>query len=369
MVTRLMERYKKIVVKIGTKVITSRDRSLDTGRMKDIVSQLAGVLKGGTDIVLVSSGAIGAGLSLLGLKKRPSDLASLQAAAAIGQNHLMHLYSQFFRPFKLHVGQILLTQEDFNDRARYLNIKHTINTLLKYGAIPIINENDTVATEEIKCGDNDRLSSLVADICQADLLVLLTDVDGLLDSEGNVISDVREITPSITRLGGKSHCDLGTGGMATKIEAARTAIRAGMNCVIANGRGKDVISEIAHGSPGIGTTFYAGRGSRFLAKKRWIAFSSRPKGIISIDNGAKTALCDKDKSLLASGIIDCGGHFRRGDVVKIEDASGREVARGIVNYSAQDISKIRGLKTNRFKSVLGAEGPDEVIHKDNLVVL
>lgn len=363
-----MKNYKKIVVKIGTKVITTKDRTLDTARMKDLVCQIAGVTQEGADVVLVTSGAIGSGLALLGLKKRPADLASLQATAAIGQNRLMQVYSELFRPFKMHVGQMLLTQEDFNDRARYLNIKHTINKLLEHEAVPIINENDTVATEEIKCGDNDRLSCLVADLWGADLLILLTDVDGLLDGEGNVITEVSEITHEIARLGGKSHCDLGTGGMATKIEAARSAVRAGVDCMIANGAARDVIRRIVRGDAGIGTAFRHGEG-KFLARKRWIAFSSRPKGGIRVDAGAKAALTEKDSSLLASGIILLDGQFRRGDVVRIEDELGREIARGVTNYSALDLAKIKGMKTSSFKTILGGgKMPDEVVHKDNLVI-
>ncbi len=363
-----MEKRRRIVVKIGTKVITAKDRTLDLVRMKDLVSQIAAVMADGNDVIIVTSGAIGAGLSLLGQKKRPAGLAALQATAAIGQSRLMQLYSDFFKPYKLHVGQILLTQEDFNDRARYLNIKHTINTLFEHRAVPVINENDTVATEEIKCGDNDRLSSLVADICRADLLILLTDVDGLLDSKGNVIREVCEITSEIRKLGGKSHCDLGTGGMITKIEAARTVTRAGIDCIIANGKGKDSIWKAVLGYGEAGTIFRAGK-CGIHARKRWIAFSSRPKGSISVDSGAESALVEKNKSLLASGISGVAGTFKPGDVVSILGKKGNEIARGLAGYSSHDLAKIKGLKTNEYRTVLGSEGPDEVVHKDNLVIL
>ncbi|MDD5428108.1 MAG: glutamate 5-kinase [Candidatus Omnitrophica bacterium] len=363
-----MKKYKRVVVKIGTKVITAKDRALDTDRMKSLVSQMAGLMNSGTEVILVTSGAIGAGMSLLGMKKRPVELASLQAAAAVGQNRLMQLYSEFFRPFKLHVGQVLLTQEDFNDRSRYLNIKHTINALIKHKSVPVINENDTVATEEIKCGDNDRLSSLVADICQADLLVLLTDVEGLLDEKGRVIREVSKITPQIMKLCGKSHCDLGTGGMVTKIEASRTATRAGIDCVIANGKEKDIIEKIVLGPEAAGTIFRGGKGG-ILARKRWIAFSSKAKGAVLVDSGAEVALRQKNKSLLASGIIGVTGNFRSGDVVSVAGKMGNEIAKGVANYSSHDLVKIKGLKTSAFKDVLGAAGPDEVIHKDNLVIL
>ena len=252
-----MKKYKRVVVKVGTKVITSKDKGLDLSCMGEIASQIAILTQGGTGVILVTSGAIGAGMSILNMKKRPSGLGLLQATAAIGQSHLMRVYSELFKPFNFNIGQVLLTQEDFNERSRSLNIKHTINMLLEHRAIPVINENDTVATDEIKCGDNDRLSGLVAQLCQAGLLILLTDVDGLLDADGKVIREVLEVTPRILKLGGKSACDLGTGGMATKLKAARSAVKAGINCVIANGRHKDAILKIAAGAGYIGTAFHS----------------------------------------------------------------------------------------------------------------
>ncbi|MFA6141801.1 MAG: glutamate 5-kinase [Candidatus Omnitrophota bacterium] len=363
-----MKKYKRIVIKIGTKVIASRESGLDAGRIDGIACQVEAVMAQGIDVVLVTSGAIGAGMRLLNMKKRPTDLASLQAAAAIGQYHMMYMYGEFLKKKQYKVGQILLTQEDFNDRKRYLNIKHTINALLEHKAIPVINENDTVATDEIRCGDNDRLSSLVADLCEADLLMLLTDVDGLLDGEGNLIREVLEITPQILKLGGKSHCDLGTGGMTTKLEAAGNATAAGIDCIIANGKKDHVIDGIVLGGEKNGTIF-EGKGGKTLARKRWIAHSSKPNGIISIDDGAKIALVEKDRSLLASGIVGLDGNFRSDSVVSIIDKNGKEIARGITSYSSGDLSKIKGLKTGKFKSILGFEGPDEVVHKDNLVLL
>ena len=361
-------KYKRIVVKIGTKVITSKDRALDLSMVKALAGQVSAVMSAGIEVIVVTSGAIGAGMSLAGMKKRPADLAGLQAAAAIGQGYLMHVYGESFKERGHNVGQILLTQEDFNDRQRYLNIKNTVNMLLKHKAVPIINENDTVATEEIKCGDNDRLSSLVADLSGADLLLILSDVDGLLDKSGEVIKDVGEITPGILKLGGKSRCDLGTGGMAAKIEAAGTVILSGMDCIIANGRAEDVLSRIALEGEAVGTIF-KGRSMKLAARKRWIAYSSRPKGAIIVDGGAREALAGRGKSLLASGISGLAGNFISGDVVKVADKDGKEFARGLVNYSSSEIAKIKGLKTSQIKSALGYQGRDEVIHKDNLVVL
>jgi glutamate 5-kinase len=362
-----MAHTKRIVVKIGTKVLTSKDRSLDSQRLKDIVSQISAVKADGIDVILVTSGAIGAGMALLGWKKRPVKLNELQATAAIGQSHLMHLYSDCFKEKGYLAGQILLTQEDFNDRRRYLNIRDTLQSLLENNAIPIINENDTVSTEEIKCGDNDRLASLVSDLCRADKLLLLTDVDGLLDEDCNVIPVVDKLTAKILKLVRSSSCDLGTGGMASKLEAVRRVTSAGIECIIANGKKKDVISKAAKGED-VGTTFRGGS-VKIIAKKRWIAFSSRPKGTIRVDNGAKVALSEKDKSLLGTGIVDVEGNFSAGDVVKITDKEGHEFARGIVSYSSHEITKIKGLKTSQIKAVLGYHGEDEVVHKDNLVIL
>jgi len=362
-----MEKYKKIVIKVGTKVITSKDRTLDTYKMKEMVGQIADILDRGSKVILVTSGAIGAGMGLLGLKRRPDDLSRLQAAASIGQSYLMQIYNEYFKSRGYISGQILLTQEDFNDRKRYLNIKHTIDKLLEYNAVPVINENDTVATDEIKCGDNDRLSSLVSDLCQADLLMLLTDVEGLLDEEGNCVRFVGEITPKISKLAVARPCDLGTGGMATKLESVKAAMGAGVDCVIANGRIKDIILKITKGEA-VGTTFKSQK-ARFIAKKRWIAFSSKPKGAIRIDDGARLALLEKDKSLLASGISAVSGDFKSGDVVSILDSTGAEIARGVVGYSSEEVSKIKGMRSGKFSSVLGYGGRDEVIHKDNLVLL
>ena len=362
-----MAKHKTVVIKIGTKVIASSDRSLDRQSLKTIVDQIADVLDKDIRVIVVTSGAIGAGMGLLGLKKRPVKLEELQATASIGQSHLMQLYSGYFKERGYHVGQILLTQEDFNDRKRYLNIRYTIQTLLGHKAVPIINENDTISTEEIKCGDNDRLSSLVSDLCHADTLILLSDVDGLLDENCNVISEVDEITSRISKLTRSSKCELGTGGMASKLDAIGKAAASGTECVIANGRNKNVIVDIVSGKR-VGTRFVASS-SKLLAKKRWIAFSSKAKGTIVVDSGAKEALSDKNRSLLSSGIVGLDGSFAVGDMVKITDKTFKEFARGLTNYSSSEILKIKGLKTGQIKTALGYKGADEVVHKDNLVIL
>ena len=362
-----MQQHKSVVIKVGTKVITAPDGALDRDRIKDIVDQIADIQDKALKAILVTSGAIGAGMRLLGLKRRPSRLSELQATASIGQSHLMQVYSDYFRVRGYLSGQILLTQEDFNDRKRYLNIKYTIQTLLDHNAIPIINENDTVSTDEIRCGDNDRLAGLVSDLCQTAKLIILTDVDGLMDEDGRLINLVDDISPRIMRLARSSSCDLGTGGMATKIEAARRALQAGIECVIANGKKKGVIRNVMEGNS-VGTLFRSGR-IKLIARKRWIAFSSKPKGSVLVDTGAKDALSKGKRSLLASGILEVHGNFISGDVISVLDKNGKEFARGLAGYSSLELLKIKGLKTSQIKSSLGYKGPDEVVHKDNLVIL
>lgn len=362
-----MSKNKIVVIKIGTKVITSSDKALDKALLKDLIDQISDILDKGFKAIVVTSGAIGAGMGLLGMKARPVKLEELQATASIGQSALMHLYSTYFKERGFLAGQILLTQEDFNDRARYLNIKRTVETLLSHKAVPVINENDTVSTEEIKCGDNDRLSSLVSDLCRADMLILLTNVDGLLDEKYDVINFVDDMSPEITKLARKSMCELGTGGMASKLESVGRATASGIECVIANGKTKNIIVDIIDGKS-VGTRFKSS-GTKLLAKKRWIAFSSRPRGSICVDKGAQEALSNKNKSLLASGIVEVDGQFAAGDVVKIADKNSREFARGITCYSSYEIFKIKGLKTAQIKNALGYKARDEVIHKDDLVIL
>ncbi len=262
-----MQRHERVVIKIGTKVITSRDRMLDKGRLKKLVNQIAGIKSRGIDAILVTSGAIGTGMGLLGMKKRPVKLTELQAAAAIGQSRLMHFYSKYFHSKGYCVGQILLTREDFNDHKRSANIKSTIETLLKHKVAPIINENDTVSTDEIKFGDNDHLARLVTGLCQADKLIFLTDVDGLLDENCRIIPVINEITPAILKLGASSRCDLGTGGMMTKLLSAQKAAASGVECVIANGKSKDILIKILDGETA-GSTFKAILRSRRKGPKR-----------------------------------------------------------------------------------------------------
>jgi len=360
-------KYKKIVIKIGTSVLAKKDRSIDKGIIENIASQVSCLLDRGVKVILVTSGAIGCGSGILKLKTIPTSLSELQAIASIGQNELMRLYSEAFKKRNYLVGQILLTQEDFDQRQRYLNIKYTIDTLISKNVVPIVNENDTVSTEEIKCGDNDRISSLVADLSEAGSLIMLSDVDGLYDKNGKVITSVEKISEDIKKLSRKKDLSFTKGGMVTKIEAAERSVNSGIDCFIANGRKVDIVLNVLEGK-GVYTYFKA-KPIKAKAKKRWIAYSSKIKGRIIVDDGALRALKEAKKSLLATGIIGKEGNFKAGDVVGISDSKRREFARGLTNYSSKEIERIKGLKTNEIESALGYKDHDEVVHRDNLVIL
>ncbi|MCX5715371.1 MAG: glutamate 5-kinase [Candidatus Omnitrophica bacterium] len=364
-------KLKRIVVKVGTKVLAGKD-GLDRARLKLLVAQVSAITARGIEVALVSSGAIASGMGLLGFKKKPADLSELQACAAVGQTHLMESYDNLFKAHDKLTAQILLTQDDLDDRSRYLNAKHTFLELLRRGVVPIVNENDTVSTDEIKFGDNDKLASLVASLIDADLLILLSNVDGLYRSDASskkdeVVSVVEKITSEIESLARKSQDELGTGGMFSKIQAAKVSVKSGIPCVIANGGRENALCDVLDGKSG-GTLFLPAS-SKLAARDCWLCFSARPKGRIKVDAGAKAALVERNKSLLASGIIAVSGEFRKNDVVKILDQAGEEFARGISNYSFSEIEKIKGLKTPEVSKALGYRSADEVVHKDNLAVL
>ncbi|MDD5450180.1 MAG: glutamate 5-kinase [Candidatus Omnitrophica bacterium] len=364
---------KTIVIKIGTKVLASDKYCLDKRRIERLAEQINSIVKKGINVVVVSSGAICSGMGLLGFKHRPSSLAELQACAAAGQAHLMQTYDDFFRRHGVLTAQVLLTQEDLNDRKRYLNAKATLKTLLKKGAVPIVNENDTISTDEIKFGDNDKLSSLVANLVGADLLVLLSDVEGLYRYENGgktdrrPISVVDEITREIEQMAQKGTDERGTGGMASKLQAAKIAASSGIPCIIANGKGDTVLTDIIE-RRSVGTLFLPSS-VKMAARKRWLVFGARPKGEIRVDGGAKEALIKGNRSLLSSGIIEISGEFKKGDIVAVAVADSDEFARGIVTYPSGDLKKIKGLKTAEIAKALGYKGPDEIIHRDNLVIL
>ncbi|MDP8258591.1 MAG: glutamate 5-kinase [Candidatus Aadella gelida] len=358
---------KRITVKIGTRVLTDKNNRIDQNVLGDIAGQIADIMDSGTEVILVSSGAVGSGLGILGLDKNAISLSAMQAAASIGQNYLMNSYNEHFSKRKYVTGQMLLTQEDLTDRKRFLNIKYTLNTLLKHKALPVINENDSVSTDEIKCGDNDRLSSLVADLADSDILIILTDVEGLYDENGKVVKVVQEINENVRSLCRGKGSTESTGGMITKLDAAQNVVKSGIQCVIASGRKKNVLKDICSGRD-IGTKFVPLERT-LKARKRWIAFSLKAKGAIIVDEGAEKALIDGRKSLLPIGIKDVKGIFSEGDVVEISSASGTIIARGLSNYSSDEVVKIKGKKTNVIEKELGYKDYDEVVHRDNLVIV
>ena len=367
---QVLANSKRIVIKIGSRVITSSKNELDLSLIDALVKDIEHLYKKKHQILIVSSGAIVAGLKNLKLGSRPTDIPSKQAASAVGQVELMHSYSTAFKKYRIPVAQILLTREDLHNRYRYLNARNTMLRLLEKGVVPVINENDTVAVEEIKFGDNDTLSVLVALMMDADLLTILTDIDGLYtdipskNKKAEFIPHVAKITPTIVKM---AKCTgTGTGGMETKIRAANSLTESGIPVVIANGREKQILKKIIEGE-NIGT-FFAPLDQKKTGKKRWLALSVT-KGEIAIDKGAKEALLKKGKSLLSSGILSVKGRFNAGDSVSITDENNMELARGLSNYSSDEIEKIKGLKSSEINKVLGYKDYDEVIHRDNLVVL
>ncbi|MDD4938578.1 MAG: glutamate 5-kinase [Candidatus Omnitrophica bacterium] len=346
--------YKRIVVKIGSSIFCS-EGGFEGALFDHIAGQVASLTRMKYELIVVSSGAIALGMRVLGLRSRPGDLSFLQAAASIGQNALMDNYSRAFRGDKVNCGQILLTREDFNDRKRYLNAKNTLTTLLKLGSIPVINENDTISTDEIRFGDNDRLSALVAVLCGADLLVMLSDVDGLLDKDKKVIRVIDEITPQIKALACPTDKKTCVGGMITKIEAAKIALDSGIPCVIANGRKQGMILSVLN-EPGKHGTLFSPKKS-LAARERWIAFGTKPKGKIRADHGACKALLEK-KSLLSVGVSGVEGDFEAGDIVSVVDSQGNEIARGK-----------SGIPGRQLQKVMGSRFDKEVIHRNNIVIL
>ncbi|HXH84761.1 MAG TPA: glutamate 5-kinase, partial [Candidatus Tectomicrobia bacterium] len=326
------------------------------------------------DLVLVTSGAIATGTARLALPRRPRSVPEKQAAAAVGQSALMRHYEAAFKRHGLPVAQVLLTAQDIGDRTRYLNARNTLVTLLRFGVLPIVNENDTVAVEEIKVGDNDNLSALVASLIEADLLVLLTDVEGLytadpaVDPQARKLDTVEVITDEVLRLAWAGAGPGSVGGMATKLQAARKAAAAGVPLVIASGRGPGVLVPILRGEP-VGTYFMP-RADRLAARKRWIAFAAPPQGRLAVDDGAVRALTQGGKSLLPSGLVSVEGEFPAGAVVAVTRAEdGKEFARGLVNFDADELRRLRGAKTREIEQRLGYRSFDEAIHRDNLVIL
>lgn len=372
-------RSKTIVVKVGTRVLTHGDGTLDQERVTAIAEQIVGLMEEKRHVVLVSSGAVAAGMGRLGLARRPSDLAHLQAVAAVGQSRLIESYNRALEAHGRHAAQILLTADDLNDRMRYLNVRNTLLALFHHGALPIINENDTVRVDELQrnVGDNDRLAAMVTNLLRAPLLVLLSDVEGLYDRHPSdpqavVIPVVTQLETAIREFqqqapGMVSANQLSRGGMASKLEAAKLAVSAGENVVIANGRRSDVLAEIVLGH-NVGTLI-AAQGPAVTSRKRWIGLTAQPFGRLVLDAGAQHAVDRQGRSLLAIGIRQVEGNFQKGDVLSLCREDGLEFARGLTNYSSEDLRRIAGRQTDTIVEVLGYCPYDEVVHRDNLVIL
>lgn len=363
---------RRVVVKVGTQLVTAYQQGapgLDTDFIANLARQIAELRRRGYQITFVSSGAVGAGCSELGLTERPTDLAALQAVAAIGQRRLMAHMHTAFAEHGLSVGQVLLTRADFDDRNRFLNIRNCISHLHALGAIPILNENDSVAVEELRFGDNDMLAALMCNALPAEVLILLTVVDGLLDAEGQRIDLVDHVGNSMShaRTGAESKSKWGSGGMASKLGAAKLAADAGEVAVIANGRAPDVLLRVLAGEP-VGTVLMPAE-KKLDARSRWIGLTRRPAGVLVVDGGAVRALVEGHKSLLATGIRSITGRFEGGEVVAIRTESGEEIARGLTHYGSEELEKIRGHHSSAFASLLGHPAYAEVIHRDNLVLL
>jgi glutamate 5-kinase len=364
---------KRIVVKIGSNILADAKDGFDTKRIYSIAKDVARLIEHGFEVVLVSSGAIAAGMKKLGLKDRPKDVKLKQASAAIGQSSLMWAYEKSFSDFNKKVAQVLLTRDDFSDRRRYINSKNTLTTLLSYGVIPVVNENDTVATDEIKFGDNDNLAALVANLVEAERLVILSDVDGLYTEDpkthpgAKIIEYVKEITPELEGRAKGPGSVVGTGGMYSKLLATKRALSHGITVHIINGRKEGLLCSLMEGKRS-GTLFIPKEG-RLSSRKGWIAYSTRAKGSIVVDDGAVKAIIQGGKSLLPSGIVSAEGNFDIGDAIYCLDSKGNRIAKGMTNYSFSEVERIKGKKTSEIEKILGYKYSDEVIHRDNLVLV
>lgn len=364
---------KRLVLKVGSAVLTGGKGKLDVPFLRGLAGQVAAARQAGYEVVLVSSGAIAAGRGTLGLPEGARSIPEMQAAAAVGQSSLIGLYARCFTRHALTVAQLLLTHDDFSDRQRYRNARNTLQTLLAYGAVPIINENDTVSVEEIKFGDNDTLSALVASLLDADLLLMLSDVEGLYsadprtNADAQLISSVRGISPQMLESASMRTNAVGRGGMRAKLEAAKRATKAGIRCLVINGRPPTNIRRALAGEP-VGTTFEP-QARVLKGRKWWILHTLKPQGIVQVDDGAKRALLEQGRSLLPSGVLEVSGDFHFADAVLCCDKNKQAFARGLVNYDAQALRRIRGKHTSKIAEILGYKEYDEVIHRDDLVLL
>lgn len=370
----LVAKARRVVIKVGSAVLTGSGEGLDQKRIEQLASEISSVMDQQRDVILVSSGAIAAGLAKLGLKKtRSMPLPLKQAAAAVGQSGLMWMYEKTFATHGKKVAQVLLTREDLANRNRFLNARNTLHTLLEHGVIPIINENDTVAVDEIKFGDNDNLSGMVAHLADADLLVILSDIDGLytadprLDPDAKFIPVVEKITAELERGAGDALTTVGTGGMRSKIMTAKKVGAFGAPVVIVNGRKNGNLQALFDGKE-VGTLFLP-KDHKDRSRKHWLAYTACSSGGVVVDDGGRDALMNKGKSLLPGGIVRVEGSFKAGDCVNCTDLKGNVFARGLTKYSSADLERIKGLKTSEIEHVLGHKDYDEVIHRDDLVIL
>jgi glutamate 5-kinase len=366
-----IESVRRVVVKVGSNVLTAPG-GLNVKVMRELARQIGTLMDRGLEIILVSSGAMASGVKKIGLERRPDELPRRQAVAAVGQAGLIMEYEKVFERHGRKVAQILLTSEDLTSRKRYLNARNTLNTLLEWKIVPIINENDTVSVEEIKLGDNDNLAAMISLLMDADLLISLSDIDGLFTKDPRTHADaqlipvVAAITKGTEKAAGSIPGPLGTGGMMSKLAAARKVNSAGVPMVIAKGDKPDILTRLLDGEPH--GTYFVPRREKLTRRKCWIAFSLKPKGSLTVDAGAKTALTRRGKSLLASGVVGVQGEFAVGAAVEFRGPEGEPLGVGLVNYSAADIRRVMGLRSQHIRQVLGHKSYDEVIHRDNLVI-
>ena len=369
----LLKSVKRIVIKIGSRVLTDDDGALDLAVIGMICTDVALLRKRGQQVVVVSSGAIAAGRSELGLTEKPKTIPHKQAAAAIGQTRLMRAYEESLAPHGLKAAQVLLTSEDLNSRQRFLNARATIDTLLDFGVVPIINENDTVVVDEIKFGDNDNLSALVTNVAESDLLLILTDVEGLYSADPSKYADARliplvhGITRELERAAGGSESSVGTGGMSTKVAAAKKAGKNGVPTILIAGKTAGIIAAAMRGDE-VGTLFLPS-GEGLNRRKHWIAYTLKPVGRVTVDEGARNVLQKKGKSLLPSGVVGVEGRFECGACVRVCSPDGQEFARGLSDYSSVEIARLAGHNSSEIEQILGYRYADVIIHRDNLVLL
>lgn len=359
-----LRKARRVVVKAGTSTLLDEDQRLDLNAIRRLLEEMVRLKEQGRSIIFVSSGAIGTGLGPLGLRRRPDAMPELQVAAAVGQSLLMQAYNGFLLPLGYVVGQLLLTHEDFQDRRRYLNMRNMLVVMERLRVLPVINENDSVSVDEIRFGDNDTLAGLVANAVDADVTVLLSDVEGFY-LDGRSLEEVREVTPEIEAAAGGT-TGLGSGGMVTKLNAARIVTSAGGSLLLAHGKRHSLLS-LLDGGPG-GTLFWP-RSSRMDHRRRWIAHTLKEAGVVMVDAGGAEALQRRGGSLLAVGVTACEGEFEAGDAVLIRGPSGSVIAKGLVNYSAGDLRRIMGRRTEEIEEVLGYRPADEIVHRDNMVLL